>query len=580
MSGPDDTTDGGKWDALWKGGQGLATALQSQSKDVAAKLQVQAHDLANQVSSTEWGGKVTTAVQQAAEGLHRDYRKVAATVLPTEKPPKRNINMKLASRIFLIPFPEKNRVSSIAAAFPGDCKIFNMSERKYDPSEVFSTIETSVVDIVFPGLPYPPLVKTAEICLQVEEWLRGDPTRCVALHCIPSGLPTRTAVVSACLLFWLFPADYSHPLDAVPRVCKSLPLKEEDLLPSQRRYLSQFYRCICSRSISDEDSSDSGGDYLTPLPVSMNIVKVVVKANDDCDSDSTPLANPTSKVGWRPYLDLWQQGRKLYSSWEPVGDDSAPAKKSRVDEPILTFTIPNGGIPISEDVILRLRTYPGPHTVFRVPLPSPGVLYHDQATCISLTRADIDGGVLSEFVDDVEVFLSFEDTHVDEESSAIRNARQVLADCRTKFRRHYTEDVTKGRSSSRSSNSKGNSKSSRKERKSSGDSHKRKHKAAVSCEKHSPVLTKAVEPAMSTQAKDTELTPSAATVGTQSVNDISIPLGSPVDDVELGLDDLYGLTEVDEYTAWDAQGGSPQEDDESRRCCGPADSPPIFTGKG
>lgn len=52
------------------------------------------------------------------------------------------------------------------------------------------------------------------------------------------------------------------------------------------------------------------------------------------------------------------------------------------------------------------------------------------------------------------------------------------------------------------------------------------------------MLTKAVEPAMSTQAKDTELTPSAATVGTQSVNDISIPLGSPVDDVELGLDDL------------------------------------------
>lgn len=100
----------------------------------------------------------------------------------------------------------------------------------------------------------------------------------------------------------------------------------------------------------------------------MKIVKVVVTANDNCDSgttrsealsatqcclvDTTPLANSSSKVGWRPYLDLWQQGRKLYSSWEPVGDHSAPAKRSRVDEPVLTFTIPNGGIPVSEDVVL------------------------------------------------------------------------------------------------------------------------------------------------------------------------------------------------------------------------------------
>ncbi|KAF4668649.1 Tensin 1 [Perkinsus olseni] len=599
MSGPDDApTDGRGWDALWKSGQGLAAALQSQSQEVAAKIQVQAHDLAHQVSSTEWGGRVTTVVQQAAETLHRDYRKAAAAALPTEKPPKRNAVIKLAPRVFIIPFPEKNRASSIAAALPDNCKIFNMSERKYDPSEMFPSLSISVVDIVFPGLPYPSLVKTAEICLQVEEWLNGDPTRCVALHCIPSGLPTRTAVVSACLLFWLYPAEYSHPLDAVPRACKCLPLKEDDLLPSQRRYLSYFYRCICSRrssSGSSDDSSDSTveGNYLTPLPVSMKIVQVIVKANDDCDSDSTPLANPTSKVGWRPYLDLWQQGRKLYSSWEAIGDDSAPAKKSRADEPVLTFTIPNGGIPISEDVILRLRTYPGPHTVFRVPLPCPGVLYHDQTKRILLTRADLDGGVLSEFVDDVEVVFSFDDTQVDEDNPAIRNARQVLVDCRAKFKRHYTEDITKGGrrsiSSSRSSKGNGGSRSSRKkEGKSSGDTPKRRTKRSEKL----PKVTEAVNSTTAIQKEEkaagfvtTGTVPSSNT----GVKEISIPIEAAVGDAELGLDDLYGLTAVDDVwgdAAIQQNGDSlgeetivlPSKEEEDRRS-DPSSIPSLFGKK-
>ncbi|EER09246.1 hypothetical protein Pmar_PMAR013470 [Perkinsus marinus ATCC 50983] len=467
MSGPEDATDGGKWGTLWQSGQDLAAALQRHSQDVAAKIQVQAHDLANQVSSVEWGDKVTTAVQQAAETLHRA---TAAVDSPTEKAIRRNSVIQLADRVFIIPFPEKNRAASIAAALPGNCKIFNMSERRYDPSEVFPTMSVVVEDITFPGLPYPPLIETAQICLQIEEWLSADQTRCVALHCIPSGLPTRTAVVSACLLFWLFPADYSHPLEAVPRVCKALRLKEEDLLPN-----------------------------------------------------TTPLANSSSKVGWRPYLDLWQQGRKLYSSWEPVGDHSAPAKRSRVDEPVLTFTIPNGGIPVSEDVILRLRTYPGPHTVFRVPLPCPGVLYHDQATRISLTRADLDSGVLSEFVDNVEVLLSFD------------------------------EDITKGGgSTSRSGHEK--------EKESLGDSHRSQGEAVVSDGEISAEVTSAVEP----RVAETEQPPAdseggtEAGVGSSHEGEMTIPLESPVDDADLGLEDLYGLTEVD-YTSWDVPDGNSPE---------------------
>ncbi|KAF4676721.1 cytosolic iron-sulfur protein assembly [Perkinsus chesapeaki] len=562
MSGPEEATDhAGTWNALWKSGQDLAAALQSQTQEVAAKIQSQAHDLAEQVSSKEWRGKVTTAVQQATETIQRK----ASSSSPIEKPIKRNTVIKLASRVYIIPFPEKHRVAAMSAALPDNCKIFNMSERTYDTAEMFPSTSVSIVDVAFPGLPYPPLVKMAEICLQTEQWLNEDSNRCVALHCIPSGLPTRTLVVSACLLYWLFPGEYSHPLEAVPKVCKSLPLKEEDLLPSQRRYLSNFYRCVSSRrSVSEDSISDSGSEessYLTPLPVNMNIVKIIVKANDKCDSDSTPLANPSSKVGWRPYLDLWQQGRKLYSSWEAIGDDSVPAKRSRVDEPVLTFTIPNGGITVSNDVILRLRTYPGPHTVFRVPLSCPGVLYHDKVGRIRLSRADLDGGVLSAFVDDVEVVVSFDDTEVDEDNPAIQHARQVLADCRSSLVRHYTEDVTKSNGAvvgGRRPRSKSNGKGHRsKEGRSSSGTPKDGSKA-----KARVVEKDVLPPPRPANGVDSGVVTATGSPVKDFMPDEEAMRGMDMsaEDAELGIDDLYGLMAADD--SWGAQPAAADDDDD------------------
>jgi len=191
--------------------------------------------------------------------------------------------------------------------------ILNLSEKTY----MTSKFDGKVVAVNFHGLPVPPLKVLVDLCISAQSWLETDPANVLILH--GSDRYDGPALFLGC--FMTMQGLYDESSEALQESCKLLKISaEEDVSPSQRRYLTYFQRVIqgkwqkCQR--------------LCVLRTHLNTVPRFEKEG--------------GSVAFRPSLEIWCGGGLKYSSLGSGDEDfvTLPAEFCD-DDACVSFQLPS-----------------------------------------------------------------------------------------------------------------------------------------------------------------------------------------------------------------------------------------------
>eukprot|EP00505_MAST-04D_sp_SCG-Rhode-Island_P001769 Stramenopile-MAST_4_protein_1769 len=192
-----------------------------------------------------------------------------------------------------------NRIEAVAALLNSKHKdrymIWNLSEEEYD----YDVFNNQVQEYRFPGHPAPPLGLLFQICTSLESWLAQDTANVAVVHCLTG--KGRTASVLACVLSWI--GEIESPVDAMQHVARKRRVPEERLvIPSQRRYVQYFTSVM-----------DGVKPRAEPVVLKRVIVNTIPTFFKKDGSDSLRAGESTCD-GCRPYLQVFKNGKLLYSS--------------------------------------------------------------------------------------------------------------------------------------------------------------------------------------------------------------------------------------------------------------------------
>lgn len=213
----------------------------------------------------------------------------------------------------------ENRIDDLSAMLkqrhPGHFMVWNLSEEYYD----YSKFDGQVQDFRFPGHPAPPLAVLFKIINSIESWLAADPENIAVIHCLTGR--GRTVTVIACFLAWV--GEFSTATEALSFVAERRCVElERVVIPSQTRYVHYFCNVMAGTKPRSE-----------PLLLKRIIVNTIPKfcrkrdqisdaelermtAAGAGDREAQAAAQASQPVcdGCRPYIQIFQNGRLLFSS--------------------------------------------------------------------------------------------------------------------------------------------------------------------------------------------------------------------------------------------------------------------------
>jgi len=284
-------------------------------------------------------------IAEKAKEAARDVADAAGKVSDTVQAEYRRTFVELDCQVFtvrpdllVIEFPSDDKIDRLSTrlnmSYAQRMLILNMSERRYSVTK----FEGEVVDVNFRGLPAPPLELLMELCISAQHWLESDSGNVIVVHCF-SGY-TRSTVFLSCFL--AFRGMYSSPVDALHRVCDSVGIDDvKAIVPSQRRYLTYFQQCQ---------------QGLSPLRKRLRLQRTQLNGVPRFESDGNVI--------FRPYLEVWNHGELVYTSFESkqaCASTEEPAefpKGFSASDSCVSFILP-ADIWVDGDVLVRVRhVYP------------------------------------------------------------------------------------------------------------------------------------------------------------------------------------------------------------------------------
>eukprot|EP00941_MAST-03F_sp_MAST-3F-sp1_P005311 g5311.t1 len=205
---------------------------------------------------------------------------------------------------------------------PDHYMVWNLSEMAYHPGpEVFAN---QVIEYRFPGHPAPPLNLMFKICTSIENWISADEENIAVVHCATGR--GRTATVIGCYLAWK--GFVSSPLEGLQFVAKKKKMSLNMLaLPSQTRYISYFSKIL---------------EGAKPNCETLILRRIIINSIPDFG-----LKNG----GFRPYVQLFQMGKLLWSSMPEEGSN----KNSMREENLPKSYYPEEGGSVTFDVNCALE---------------------------------------------------------------------------------------------------------------------------------------------------------------------------------------------------------------------------------
>ena len=260
-----------------------------------------------------------------------------------------------------------NDINTIANALrqrhSGHFMIWNLSEEVYD----YGRFDNQVLEYFFPGHPAPPLGLLFKICTSIDSWLQagardrgggggGDEARgsgnVAIVHCL-SG-KGRTATVLACYLAWS--GECSSVMEGLQVVCGSRRTEMEELtIPSQRRYLQYFSNML-----------DGVKPRSEPLLLRRCIMNTIPRMGNPDGKLESRRHHTGGGLGCRPYLQLFKNGKLLFTTaWaarDAAGPAARPAEAEEESSGGIPWAYPSDGsiiFPVDTllqgDILVRLR---------------------------------------------------------------------------------------------------------------------------------------------------------------------------------------------------------------------------------
>ena len=328
----------------------------------------------------------------------------------------------IGRRFVSIDFPSERIIDGLGKVlrekYQDNILIINMSEREYNEDQ----LPGHAISANFRGLPAPPLDMLCRLCLQIHQWLSRSPANVVAVHCFP-GL-SRSAVLVSCYLAWS--GAHQHPVDALVDVCAGLKvdLEMNPILPSQKRYLNDFYHFLVSDSsglVSEPESSLS----LTQLILS-----------------GVPNLPVSETSEFRPFFEIWKDGKLIQSSL-PAGASSVEELVAQVPtyavqqdplslEESCVVSFPIGqNVPLLGDLLFRIRHLTQSGGRFTCLRFAVNARQHVVDGTLHLGRQEIDGNGFSSCMIDAK----FEKGDTVEDFEEFKRNSDVLKRCKeTSFR--------------------------------------------------------------------------------------------------------------------------------------------------
>lgn len=237
----------------------------------------------------------------------------------------------IRDNLIIIDFPSDsyiNRLSDVLNHKHGaNYLVLNLSEKKYNTDH----FEGEVMDISFRGLPAPPLDLHLTLCLSCYRWLESDPENVLVVHCFRGY--TRSITFLSAFMVWMGLSDSLE--SAINEIGSHFDMTSNNILPSQLAALERFTAVAL----------DGAPAIASPIQIERVIFHGIPRFETDLrdlvydsgllgtgglNTDIEKLAESNGidphKIQFRPIVEVWCDGRKLFSS-----QPSPPADGSKLN---------------------------------------------------------------------------------------------------------------------------------------------------------------------------------------------------------------------------------------------------------